>query len=248
MISLGSVGVEDANSQRDVETQLTYGQHAESFPHITYLTGKQHDSDRERGRAKCIDRLVFVQHMGYFVVIQQLECVGNPKYIRQAECSVVPPRNRSTNAALTLVQEITSLTGTLKVSIPKRNKMHKIFEVSFELCKLLREQKRKTLIELLSTMTCLGNRTIQCPIHTVSGRAHIYYGGHLLNRFLFLLKGYYSARNVTIVESLPPVLSESDFLIRLNWFLPRVASVMNITAMGRLYEISKERARKKKYL
>ncbi|XP_023162214.2 uncharacterized protein LOC111593582 [Drosophila hydei] len=165
-------------------------------------------------------------HMGYFVVIQQLECVGNPKYIRQAECSVVPPRNRSTNAALTLVQEITSLTGTLKVSIPKRNKMHKIFEVSFELCKLLREQKRKTLIELLSTMTCLGNRTIQCPIHT----------------------GYYSARNVTIVESLPPVLSESDFLIRLNWFLPRVASVMNITAVGRLYEISKERARKKKYL
>ncbi|XP_017865781.1 PREDICTED: uncharacterized protein LOC108615648 [Drosophila arizonae] len=165
-------------------------------------------------------------HMGYYIVVRQVECSGNPKYIAQANCSAVPPRNQSINAALMLVQHITSLTGTLKVSIPKRNKMHKIFEVSFELCKLLREQKRKTLMELLSAMTCLGNRTIQCPINA----------------------GYYSARNITIVEALPPVLSESDFLVRIYWLLPKVASVLNITVMGRLYENAKERPRWKKYL
>ncbi|XP_017958450.1 uncharacterized protein LOC108652766 [Drosophila navojoa] len=165
-------------------------------------------------------------HMGYYIVVSQVECSGNPRYIAQANCSAVPPRNQSINAALTLMQHIRSLTGTLKVSIPKKNKMHKIFEVSFELCKLLREQKRKSLIEILSAMTCLGNRTIQCPINA----------------------GFYSARNITIVEALPPILSESDFLVRIYWFLPKVASVLNITAMGRLYENAKERPKWKKYL
>lgn len=129
--------------------------------------------------------------MGYYIVVRQVECSGNPKYIAQANCSAVPPRNQSINAALRLVQPITSLTGTLKVSIPKRNKMHKIFEVSFELCKLLREQKRKTLIELLSAMTCLGNRTIQCPIKTVSGSiSNIYIYIHHLEHLPKLISLY----------------------------------------------------------
>ncbi|EDW05234.2 LOW QUALITY PROTEIN: uncharacterized protein Dmoj_GI18304 [Drosophila mojavensis] len=136
------------------------------------------------------------------------------------------PGIQSITQALRLWQSITSLAGSLMVSIPRGIKCHKIFEVSFELCKLLREQKRKTLIELLSAMTCLGNRTIQCPIKT----------------------GYYSARNITIVEALPPVLSESDFLVRIYWLLPKVASVLNITVMGRLYENAKERSKWKKYL
>ncbi|EDW61951.2 uncharacterized protein Dvir_GJ20031 [Drosophila virilis] len=166
--------------------------------------------------------------MGYFSVIRQLECVANSRYVTEVVCNAVPPRNRSINAALRLMQRITGLIGNLEVSIPipRKKKLKKIFDITFELCKVLRERKRKTLIELLSTMTCLGNRTIQCPIHA----------------------GFYHAENITVVESLPPVLTESDFHIRFNWFLPKVASVLNITAVGRLYEIAKEHAKKRKYL
>ncbi|XP_064544301.1 uncharacterized protein LOC135432505 [Drosophila montana] len=167
-------------------------------------------------------------HMGYFAVIRQLECVANSRYVTEVVCNAVPPRNRSINAALRLMQRITSVAGTLEVSIPipRKKKLKKIFNMTFELCKVLRERKRKTLIELLSTMTCLGNKTIQCPIHA----------------------DFYHADNITVVESLPPVLTESDFQIRLNWFLPKVASVLNITAVGRLHENAKEHAKKRKYL
>lgn len=111
--------------------------------------------------------------MGYFSVIRQLECVANSRYVTEVVCNAVPPRNRSINAALRLMQRITGLIGNLEVSIPipRKKKLKKIFDITFELCKVLRERKRKTLIELLSAMTCLGNRTIQCPIHAV-GKNH----------------------------------------------------------------------------
>ncbi|XP_032591472.1 uncharacterized protein LOC6561160 [Drosophila grimshawi] len=165
--------------------------------------------------------------MGYFAVLRKLDCVTNSMYITDANCNLIQPRNKSFNAALKLERKITLLIGYLEVSIPKpgKKKYQKIFDVTFELCKVLRERKRKTLIEILNSMTCLGNRVIQCPINP----------------------GFYQAKNITVVESLPPLLTESDFLIRFNWYLPRATMIMNITVLGRLYEISKENARKRKY-
>ncbi|KAH8416021.1 hypothetical protein KR222_006617 [Zaprionus bogoriensis] len=169
-----------------------------------------------------------MQHMGYFIVVRHVECVFNTDYIARASCDVVPPRNRSVNAELLLLQRIRHIMGTLQVSIPKGKKknLHKIFEITFELCKVLRERKRKTLIEILNSMSCMANATVLCPIN----------------------EGTYRAKNITIVEALPPVLDESDFLINFNWFMPRAANVMNITVLGRLYDVAKERSRKRKYL
>ncbi|XP_034477171.1 uncharacterized protein LOC117783737 [Drosophila innubila] len=158
--------------------------------------------------------------MGYFIVIQQLECVVNSEYISKVSCDVNTPRNRSVDAELVLMQNLKVLMGTIKVSIPdpKKKIFQKIFDITFELCNVFRERKKKTLIDILSRMAQLENKTLQCP----------------------LVKGHYRVRNSSIVESLPPVLKESPFILNLNWFMPPADHVMNITVLGRLFDIGKE--------
>ncbi|KAH8296986.1 hypothetical protein KR044_002618, partial [Drosophila immigrans] len=167
-------------------------------------------------------------HMGYFIVVQQFECVVNSQYITRATCDVVTPRNRSVTAELVLMQNFKALGGTIKVSIPnpKKKVFQKIFDITFELCKVLRERKRKALIDILHSLANMGDKPIRCP----------------------LLEGHYKVENVTVANSLPPVLTESPFLLHFSWFLPRVAPVMNITVLGHLYDITKDHNRKKKYL
>lgn len=188
-----------------------------------------------------------LQHMGYFIVVRHVECVFNANYFAKANCDVISPRNRSVNAELQLIQKIRHIMGTLKVSIPNaKKKMQKIFDMTFELCKVLKERKKKTLIELLNAMSGKpGDTRVFCPFNEVSYDIMIL---DLSTLTVSFPQGTYRANNITIVESLPPVLTESEFLINFNWFQPRVANVFNLTVLGHLYDVAKERARKKKYL
>lgn len=110
-----------------------------------------------------------LQHMGYFIVVRHVECVFNANYFAKASCNVMSPRNRSINAELQLVQKIRHIMGTLKVSIPNaKKKMQKIFDVTFELCKVLKERKRKTLIEIVNAMSGMPpDTTVFCPLNEV---------------------------------------------------------------------------------
>ncbi|XP_062135494.1 uncharacterized protein LOC133845144 [Drosophila sulfurigaster albostrigata] len=164
-------------------------------------------------------------NMGYFIVVQQFECVVNEQFITKASCDVVTPRNRSINAELVLLQPFKALGGSVKVSIPKKRVFTQIFDITFELCKVLRERKRKALIDIIHSLANMGSKHIHCP----------------------LLEGHYKVQNVTIADSLPPLLTESPFLLQFTWFLPRVATVMNVTVLAHLYDISREHNGKKKY-
>lgn len=131
---------------------------------------KEREIEREREAGEDCNLLSLLQHMGYFIVVRHVECVFNANYFAKASCDVLTPRNRSVNAELQLIQKIRHIMGTLKVSIPNaKKKMQKIFDVTFELCKVLRERKRKTLIELLNCMSGMAqNATVQCPFNEVS--------------------------------------------------------------------------------
>lgn len=44
------------------------------------------------------------------------------------------------------------------------------------------------------------------------------------------------------------MLTESEFYVSLDFFIPKVAHALNVTLQGHLFEIAKEKARRKKYL
>ncbi|KAH8372257.1 hypothetical protein KR093_010776 [Drosophila rubida] len=169
-----------------------------------------------------------LQSLGYFIVVQQFHCEVNPHFITKASCDIVAPRNRTISAELVLMRNVKVLGGIVKVSIPnpKTKAFQQIFDITFELCKVLRERKRKALIDILHSLANMGDKKMHCP----------------------LLEGHYKVENVTIADSLPPLLTESPFLLTFTWFMPRVAPVMNITVHAHLYDLAKEHNRRKKYL
>ncbi|EDW85828.2 uncharacterized protein Dwil_GK22934 [Drosophila willistoni] len=169
-----------------------------------------------------------IPHMGYFIEIHQMDCESNQSYINNFVCKVSVPRNRSLDASLRIVQKLNVLTGSLKVSIPNSKKVFtKIFDLTFDLCKTLRERKRKALLDLLVKSLNRGsNAIIRCPFGN----------------------GNYFSKNITAGDSLPPLLTETDFLVHFDVFIPKLAHVANVTVLGRLFDISKEQARKKKFL
>jgi len=108
-------------------------------------------------------------------VVQQLDCVVNSEYISKVSCDANTPRNRSVNVELVLMKNLKVLMGSIKVSIPdpKKNIFQKIFDITFELCKVFRERKKTTLIDILSKMAQLENKTLRCPIVEVNGNHFI---------------------------------------------------------------------------
>lgn len=163
------------NTQTNVEIQL---QHLVGIQRLAIVRRRPNAAGKKdwgRGRqekvqGKIVILLSRLQHMGYFIVVRHVECVFNANYLAKASCDVISPRNRSVNAELQLIQKIRHIMGTLKVSIPNaKKKMQKIFDVTFELCKVLKERKRKSLIELLNAMSGMpGDTRVFCPFNEVS--------------------------------------------------------------------------------
>ncbi|KAH8320595.1 hypothetical protein KR067_005745, partial [Drosophila pandora] len=168
-------------------------------------------------------------NMGYFIEMKDILCEANPDYFRDFCCRIRQPKNRSLEASVNIVQVITNgFTGSLRVSIPNPKKvMTQIFDITFDVCKVLREGKRRMLIDLLVNTLARSSspKNFKCPFP----------------------KGKFVSNNVTVTD-LPPMLTESDFLVHLDFFIPRVAIAMNITLNGHLFDVSKERARKRKFL
>ncbi|KAH8301380.1 hypothetical protein KR059_001506, partial [Drosophila kikkawai] len=166
--------------------------------------------------------------LGYFVEMKQMDCVGNPSYFANTHCRILPPNNRTMEASVTIMQKLGPFSGSLRVSIPNAKKViTQIFDITFDVCKVLRERKRKALIDLLvNTVARNSNaKDWRCPFP----------------------EGKFESKNIS-VSGLPPMLTESDFLVNLDFFIPKVAHALNVTLKGHLFDIAKEKARQKKYL
>ncbi|KAH8252993.1 hypothetical protein KR032_003031, partial [Drosophila birchii] len=167
-------------------------------------------------------------NLGYFIEMKQMDCVGNPSYFNNMHCRILPPHNRTMEASVTLMQKLGQFSGSLRVSIPNAKKViTQIFDITFDVCKVLRERKRKVLIDLLvNTVARNSNaKDRRCPFP----------------------KGKFEAKNISVTD-LPPMLTESEFLVNLDFFIPKVAHALNVTLKGHLFEVAKEKARRKKYL
>ncbi|KAH8375607.1 hypothetical protein KR200_006527 [Drosophila serrata] len=168
------------------------------------------------------------QNLGYFIEMKQMDCVGNPSYFANTYCRILPPHNRSMEASVTIMQKLSTFSGSLRVAIPNAKKViTQIFDITFDVCKVLRERKRKMLIDLMvNTVARNSNaKDWKCPFP----------------------KGKFESKNMTVTD-LPPMLTESPFFVNLDFFIPKVAHGLNITLKGHLFEIAKVNARKKKYL
>ncbi|XP_017033133.1 uncharacterized protein [Drosophila kikkawai] len=169
-----------------------------------------------------------IPSLGYFVEMKQMDCVGNPSYFANIHCRILPPNNRTMEASVTIMQKLGPFSGSLRVSIPNAKKViTQIFDITFDVCKVLRERKRKALIDLLvNTVARNSNaKDWRCPFP----------------------EGKFESKNIS-VSGLPPMLTESDFLVNLDFFIPKVAHAFNVTLKGHLFDIAKEKARQKKYL
>ncbi|KAH8250796.1 hypothetical protein KR026_009598, partial [Drosophila bipectinata] len=168
-------------------------------------------------------------NMGYFIEMKDILCEANPDYFKDFSCRILQPKNRSLEASVNILQAISNgFTGSLRVSIPKAKRvMTQIFEITFDVCKVLREGKRRMLIDLLvNTLARSRNpKSFRCPFP----------------------KGKFVSNNITVTD-LPPMLTESDFLVHLDFFVPKVANAMNITLNGHLFDVAKEKVRKRKFL
>ncbi|KAH8347940.1 hypothetical protein KR084_002446 [Drosophila pseudotakahashii] len=169
-----------------------------------------------------------IPSLGYYLEMQQMDCVGNSDYFANLHCKILPPNNRTMEASVNIMQRLSVFSGSLRVSIPKSKKvLTQIFDITFDVCKVLRERKRTMLIDLLvNTLARNSNaKAWRCPFP----------------------KGKFESRNISVTD-LPPMLTESEFYVNLDFFIPRVAIVMNVTFHGHLYEVAKEKNRRKKYL
>ncbi|XP_037717157.1 uncharacterized protein LOC119551727 [Drosophila subpulchrella] len=174
------------------------------------------------------DTAKLIPNLGYYVEMKQMECVGNPDYFANLFCRILPPNNRTMEASVNIMQKLSVFSGSLRVSIPNAKKViTQIFNITFDVCKVFRERKRKVLVDLLvNTLARNSNaRDWSCPFP----------------------KGKFESKNIS-VTNLPPMLTESEFFVNLDFFIPKVAIAMNVTLHGHLYEIAKEKARRKKYL
>ncbi|XP_052840179.1 uncharacterized protein LOC128254870 [Drosophila gunungcola] len=169
-----------------------------------------------------------IPNLGYFVEMRQMDCVGNPSYFNNLHCKILPPNNRTMEASVIIMQKLTAFSGSLRVSIPNAKKViTQIFDITFDVCKVLRERKRKVLIDLLvNTLARNSNaKAWKCPFP----------------------KGNFESKNISVAD-LPPMLTESEFYVKLDFFIPKVAIAMNVSLQGHLYEIAKEKNRRKKFL
>ncbi|XP_016946794.1 uncharacterized protein LOC108022419 [Drosophila biarmipes] len=174
------------------------------------------------------DTARLIPNLGYYVEMKEIDCVGNPDYFANLFCRILPPNNRTMEASVNIMQKLSIFSGSLRVSIPNAKKViTQIFNITFDVCKVLRERKRKMLIDLLvNTLARNSNaKAWKCPFP----------------------KGKFESKNISVTD-LPPMLSESEFYVNLDFFVPRVAIAMNVTLHGHLYEVAKEKARRKKYL
>ncbi|XP_033155949.1 uncharacterized protein LOC117138172 [Drosophila mauritiana] len=179
-------------------------------------------------RIHLTDTAKLTPNMGYYIEMKQMDCVGNPNYFTDLYCRIIPPKNRTMEASVNIMQQLSAFSGSLRVSIPNARKViTQIFDITFDVCKVLRERKRKILIDLLvNTLARNSNaKAWRCPFP----------------------KGKFESRNISVTD-LPPMLAESEFFVHLDFFIPKVAIAMNVTLHGHLYEIAKERNRRKKYL
>ncbi|XP_016981286.1 uncharacterized protein LOC108046214 [Drosophila rhopaloa] len=179
-------------------------------------------------QANPADSVKLIPNLGYYVEMRQIDCVGNPNYFNSMYCKILPPNNRTMEASVVIMQKLTALSGSLRVSIPNAKKViTQIFDITFDVCKVLRERKRKVLIDLLvNTLARNSNaKAWKCPFQ----------------------KGSFESRNISVTD-LPPMLTESEFYVNLDFFIPKVAIGMNVTLHGHLYEIAKEKNRRRKYL
>ncbi|XP_039483438.1 uncharacterized protein LOC120446496 [Drosophila santomea] len=179
-------------------------------------------------RIHLTDTAKLIPNMGFYLEMKEMDCVGNPSYFADLYCKITPPKNRTMEASVKIMQPLSAFSGVLRVSIPNAKKViTQIFDITFDVCKVLRERKRKILIDLLvNTLAKNSNaKTWRCPIP----------------------KGKFESRNISVTD-LPPMLTESEFYVNLDFFIPKVAIAMNITLRGHLYEVAKERHRRKKYL
>ncbi|XP_017115346.1 uncharacterized protein LOC108137917 [Drosophila elegans] len=169
-----------------------------------------------------------IPSLGYFVEMRQMDCVGNPSYFDKLHCKILPPNNRTIEASVIIMRQLTAFSGLLRVSIPNAKKvMTQIFDITFDVCKVLRERKRKVLIDLLVNTLARNSNAMawKCPFP----------------------KGSFESKNISVTD-LPPMLTESEFYVNLDFFIPKVAIAMNVTLRGHLYEIAKEKNRRKKFL
>ncbi|XP_043645311.1 uncharacterized protein LOC122614731 [Drosophila teissieri] len=179
-------------------------------------------------RIQLTDTAKLMPNMGFYIEMKEMDCVGNPHYFADLYCRIITPRNRTMEASVKMVQPLTAFSGFLRVSIPNSKKViTQIFDITFDVCKVLRERKRKILIDLLvNTLAKNSNAKVwRCPFP----------------------KGTFESKNISVTD-LPPMLSESEFFVNLDFFIPKVAIAMNVTLHGHLYEVAKERHRRKKYL
>ncbi|XP_017039078.2 uncharacterized protein LOC108086614 [Drosophila ficusphila] len=133
--------------------------------------------------------------------MKQVDCVGNPNYFADLSCKIVTPRNRDVEASVNIVQKLSVLSGSLRVSIPNARKVKtQIFDIIFDVCKVLRERKRKILIDLLvNSLSRNSNiKAWKCPFQ----------------------KGRFESKNIS-VASLPPALTESEFFVNLDFLYPK---------------------------
>ncbi|KAH8401029.1 hypothetical protein KR009_002572 [Drosophila setifemur] len=174
------------------------------------------------------DTVKILPNVGYFLEMNQMDCVGNPEHFADLHCRIMPPLNRTMEASATILQGLTNgFAASLRVSIPKNRIITQIFEITFDVCKVLRERKRKMLIDLMvnTLAKSMNSKVLRCPFS----------------------KGKFESKNITVTD-LPPMLRESDFLAHLDFFIPKVTILLNVTLQGHLYENAKEKARRKKYL
>jgi len=112
-----------------------------------------------------------LQNIGYYVEMKQMDCVGNPDYFANLFCRILPPNNRTMEASVNIMQKLSVFSGSLRVSIPNAKKViTQIFNITFDVCKVLRERKRKVLIDLLvNTLARNSNaRDWRCPFPKVN--------------------------------------------------------------------------------
>jgi len=114
--------------------------------------------------------IYFPQNMGYYIEMKQMDCVGNPNYFANLYCRIIPPKNRTMEASVNIMQQLSVFSGSLRVSIPNAKKViTQIFDITFDVCKVLRERKRKILIDLLvNTLAKNSNaKAWRCPFPKV---------------------------------------------------------------------------------
>ncbi|XP_017068822.1 uncharacterized protein LOC108106353 [Drosophila eugracilis] len=175
-----------------------------------------------------IDTAKLIPNLGYYVEMHQMDCVGDSNYFADLYCKILTPKNRTMEASVNIMHKLTAFSGSLRVSIPNAKKViTQIFDITFDVCKVLRERKRKVLIDLLVNTLARNSNAMawRCPFP----------------------KGKFESKNISVTD-LPPMLTESEFFVNLDFFIPKVAHAMNITLHGHLYELAKEKARRKKFL